>query len=34
VALYDKLVVPLVRPLEKLIKPPIGKNVLLVARKD
>jgi SAM-dependent methyltransferase len=31
---YDKLVVPIVRRLEALIAPPIGKNLLLVARKS
>jgi hypothetical protein len=34
VAMYDKLVVPPMRLLEAIISPPIGKNVLLVARKD
>lgn len=33
VSLYDKLVVPVARVLEKLITPPIGKNVLVIARK-
>ncbi len=33
VALYDKVVVPPMRLVEKLITPPIGKNILLVARK-
>lgn len=33
VALYDKVVVPPMRLFEKLITPPIGKNILLVARK-
>ena len=33
VALYDKLVVPPMRVFEKVIRPPIGKNILLVARK-
>ena len=30
---YDRLVVPIMRRLEALIPPPIGKNLLLVARK-
>ncbi len=34
VALYDKIVVRSVRLLEKAVKPPIGKNVLLVAKKE
>ena len=33
VSLYDRLVVPVMRPIERLITPPIGKNLLLVARK-
>jgi SAM-dependent methyltransferase len=33
VALYDRLVVPPMRILEGVVPPPIGKNVLLVARK-
>ena len=33
VALYDKVVVPSMRLFEKLITLPIGKNILLVARK-
>jgi SAM-dependent methyltransferase len=33
VSLYDKLVVPPVRRIEAAIPPPIGKNVLLIARK-
>ena len=33
VKLYDGLVVPIMRPLERLIKPPIGKNLLMVAKK-
>lgn len=33
VSLYDRLVVPPMRFLEKIVKPPIGKNLLLVARK-
>lgn len=34
VALYDRIAVPAMRRLEKVFAPPIGKNVLLVARKD
>jgi SAM-dependent methyltransferase len=33
VQLYDKFVVPLAKPLESLLSPPIGKNLLLVAEK-
>jgi len=33
VALYDKLVVPPMRLIEKLLHPLIGKNIVLVARK-
>ncbi len=33
VKLYDSLVVPLARPLETLIHPPVGKNILLIAQK-
>jgi len=33
VTLYDKLIVPPMRVFEKMITPPIGKNILLVARK-
>lgn len=33
VALYDKLVVPAMRVVEGLRQPPIGKNILLVARR-
>lgn len=33
VSLYDKLVVPPMRVIERLITPPIGKNLLLVAKK-
>jgi SAM-dependent methyltransferase len=33
VALYDKVVVPPMRLFEKAITPPIGKNILLVAKK-
>ena len=34
VSLYDKFVVPPMRVMETLIKPPIGKNILIVARKE
>ena len=34
VSLYDSLVVPPERFLEELFEPPIGKNLILVARKD
>jgi SAM-dependent methyltransferase len=33
VMLYDKIAVPPMRLLERLVPPPIGKNVLLAARK-
>lgn len=33
VSIYDKLVVPPMRLFEKVLKPPIGKNLLIVARK-
>jgi SAM-dependent methyltransferase len=33
VSLYDRLVVPAMRIVERLVTPPIGKNVLLVAKK-
>lgn len=33
VGIYDRFVVPLMRRVEKLLRPPVGKNVLLVARK-
>jgi SAM-dependent methyltransferase len=33
VSLYDRVVVPPMRLVEKVLRPPIGKNVLLVARK-
>ena len=32
VSIYDNLVVPVTRSLEKIITPPVGKNVLLVAK--
>lgn len=34
VSLFDRLVVPGMRAIEGLVPPPIGKNVLLVARKN
>lgn len=33
VQLYDRLAVPFIRPIENLIPPPFGKNLLLVAQK-
>ena len=33
VSLYDRIVVPVMRRVESVIPPPIGKNLLLVARK-
>ena len=33
VSLYDRLIVPAMRVIEGLLPPPVGKNVLLVARK-
>lgn len=33
VSLYDRLVVPIMRRIEGVVTPPIGKNLLLVARK-
>ena len=33
VHLYDKFVVPVAKPLETLLPPPIGKNLLVVAEK-
>jgi SAM-dependent methyltransferase len=34
VSLYDRMVVPVMRVVEGLIPPPIGKNILMVAKKD
>ena len=31
VQLYDKLAVPLIRPIENLVRPPVGKNLFAVA---
>ncbi len=33
VKVYDKFLVPLTRAMESVIRPPIGKNILLVAQK-
>jgi SAM-dependent methyltransferase len=33
VSLYDSVVVPVMRVLESLVPPPVGKNLLLIARK-
>ena len=33
VSLYDKFVVPIVKNLERMITPPIGKNLIIVAKK-
>lgn len=33
VSLYDKLGVPLTRAFERIVSPPVGKNLLLVGRK-
>jgi len=33
VTLYDRIVVPVIRRIEGSVTPPIGKNVLLIARK-
>ena len=33
VSLYDTLVVPILRKIEGIITPPIGKNILLIAQK-
>ena len=33
VKLYDKLVVPIMSRIEKIIPPPIGKNLLIIGRK-
>ena len=30
---YDRLAVPIVRPLETILRPPVGKNLLLVAER-
>jgi len=33
VSLYDRLAVPTMRRVERLVRPPIGKNVLLIGKK-
>ncbi|MCB1689393.1 MAG: class I SAM-dependent methyltransferase [Halioglobus sp.] len=33
VTLYDRIVVPVMRRIENVVTPPVGKNLLLVARK-
>jgi SAM-dependent methyltransferase len=33
VGFYDRFLIPLIRPIENLLRPPIGKNLLIVARK-
>jgi hypothetical protein len=33
VSLYDKLAVPLIRKVESIVSPPVGKNLLLVCKK-
>ena len=32
--IYDKLVVPWLKRIEKILTPPIGKNLLLIASKQ
>jgi SAM-dependent methyltransferase len=34
ISIHDKLVVPVSRTVERVIPPPIGKNIILVARKN
>jgi SAM-dependent methyltransferase len=34
VAIYDRLVVPFMKKVERILPPPIGKNLVLVARKE
>lgn len=34
VGLYDRLAVPLTRAIERLVSPPVGKSVILIARRD
>jgi SAM-dependent methyltransferase len=34
VGLYDGLVVPVMRPIERVLPPPIGKNLVCIARKS
>jgi len=33
ISLYDKLVIPIMKHIEKIITPPIGKNLLLIAKR-
>lgn len=33
VTLYDKAFVPVIKPIERLLRPPVGKNLLVVAQK-
>ncbi len=33
VTLYDRLVVPIMRKVESIVTPPVGKNILLIGRK-
>jgi hypothetical protein len=33
VAVYDRVVVPVMRVIEKIAPPPVGKNLLMIARK-
>jgi hypothetical protein len=30
---YDRIAVPFIKPLENLIQPPLGKNLLLIAER-
>lgn len=34
VQLYDRVVVPIIRPLENMLNPPIGKNLLFIAQRS
>ena len=34
VLLYDRFIVPVIKRLEALIPPPVGKNILLIAKKS
>lgn len=34
VQLYDKAVVPIIKPVESIISPPFGKNLLVIAQKQ
>jgi SAM-dependent methyltransferase len=31
--LYSRVMVPLMRPIERLVPPPVGKNIILIARR-